>query len=80
LDCRHVCKTCAFPDTLQAGNQRSPQVPYQGRTVDDREQVRRARPRIGGHGMAFTVFPATQKESPAKVHGQDNVDRLRQRR
>jgi len=27
-------------------------------------------------GMAFTVFPATQKESPAKVQGQDSVDRL----
>jgi hypothetical protein len=33
--------------------------------VDDREQVRRAEPRIGGHGMAFTVFPMTRKESPA---------------
>ena len=27
-------------------------------------------------GMAFTVFPATQKESPAKVQGQENVDRI----
>jgi hypothetical protein len=26
--------------------------------------------------MAFIIFPATQKESPAKVQGQDNVDRF----
>jgi hypothetical protein len=24
LDCRHVCKTCAFHDALQAGKQRNP--------------------------------------------------------
>jgi hypothetical protein len=27
LDCRHVSKTCAFHDAVQAGKQRSPQAP-----------------------------------------------------
>jgi hypothetical protein len=42
LNCRHVCKTCAFHDALQAGKQKevhhtpliwSPQAPDQGSTV-----------------------------------------------
>jgi hypothetical protein len=39
LDCRHVYKTCAFHDALQAGKQRIPQAPDQGITVNDGEQV-----------------------------------------
>jgi hypothetical protein len=42
LDCRHICKTCAFHDALQAGKQEEvqrtpliwrPQAPDQGSTV-----------------------------------------------
>jgi hypothetical protein len=28
LDCRHVCKTCAFHDALQAGKQKEVHPPY----------------------------------------------------
>jgi hypothetical protein len=28
LDCRHVCKTCAFYDALQAGKQKEVHPPY----------------------------------------------------
>jgi hypothetical protein len=28
LDCRHVCKTCAFLDALQAGKQKKVHPPY----------------------------------------------------
>jgi hypothetical protein len=28
LDCRHVCKTCAFHDALQAGKQKEDHPPY----------------------------------------------------
>jgi hypothetical protein len=28
LDCRHVCKTCAFPDALQVGKQKEFHPPY----------------------------------------------------
>jgi hypothetical protein len=28
LDCRHVCKTCAFHNALQAGKQKEVHPPY----------------------------------------------------
>jgi hypothetical protein len=28
LDCRHVCKMCAFQDALQVGNQKEVHPPY----------------------------------------------------
>jgi hypothetical protein len=28
LDCRHICKTCAFHDALQAGKQKEVHPPY----------------------------------------------------
>jgi hypothetical protein len=28
LDCRHVCKTCAFHDAIQAGKQKEVHPPY----------------------------------------------------
>jgi hypothetical protein len=28
LDCRHVCKTCAFHDALQSGKQKEVHPPY----------------------------------------------------
>jgi hypothetical protein len=33
-------------------------------------------PEVSINGMAFTIFPMTQKQSPVKVQGQGNVDRL----
>jgi len=49
LDCCHVCKTCAFHDSLQAGKQKSAGA-RSGEYSDDRERVRHAEPRIGIHG------------------------------
>jgi hypothetical protein len=54
LDCRHVCKTCAFHDALQMGKQKEvhvtpliwrPQSPDQGSTPDQ-----------GRYGMSISEF------------------------
>jgi len=75
LDCRHVCKTCAFHDALQAGKQKevlTRQFRIHPFCEQSSQEMRLgATSSIGIHaaidGMAFTVFNATQKELLAKV-------------
>jgi len=75
LDCRHVCKRCAFHDALQAGNQkdvRRRQIRIHPFCEQSSQGMRPgAASSIGIQaaidGMAFIVFNATQKESLAKV-------------
>jgi hypothetical protein len=71
LDCRHVCKTCAFHDALQAYLfsiiHRTPLIwrlraPGQGSTVDDREQVRL---KSIVKGARFAVVVAVQERVTA---------------
>jgi len=75
LDRRHVCKTCAFHDALQAGKQK--EVRRRQIRIHPFCEQSSQRMTLGASssigiqaaidGMAFTVFNATQKELLAKV-------------
>ena len=75
LDCRHVCKTCAFHDALQAGKQKEVRMcqirihPFCEKSSQGMRPGVTSSIRIQAavDGMAFTPFNATQKESLAKV-------------
>ena len=75
LDCRHVCKTCAFHDALQVGKQKEVhrrQIRIHPFCKQSSQGMRLgATSSFGIHaavdGMAFTAFKPTQKELLAKV-------------
>jgi hypothetical protein len=69
LDCRHVCKTCAFYDAFQEGKQKEvhctpliwrPQAPDQGRTRTRCYWFGRYNTETSGHSST------TRRHDPAK--------------